>query len=581
MADKESQKILAALLDEAVPMEHRRQLLMHMMHDGDTGRKAVAALFESAAHSNGETIYNKKAKELSALIDEMQNGPLRSGMFIEMTRSNGEPPRAKVLLQDGECAYTIVPKAELAKTLVRGDMVLLEAQGRALLGRDPSGLPVGDEARLERRLDDGRVEVILDGRETKVFWVTQALAEEFEAGEVDPGAKLLVDTRRRMAVEVIPASAGLSHYQYLDPRPVPDVSVERDIGCPPAYIDELTEHIRTELLDPALGRRYRLRRSRTKLLTGVSGTGKTFSVYGMWHRMYRVMSEVTGVPIDELPPRVLWLRMADIVTKYFGESEQRLNRYFDEVEQLANEEFECPDGRKIRLPVLAVFEEIDALARTRGTGDPITERILTTALDRLDVNNPRLREHLAIHLWSTNVPNMVDPAILRRAGGTTEKFGRLDRQAFMAVLHKQLRDMPFRVDYGPQEEAERRATREVADWLYSRNGCDEGQVTLTYAGSTDRDVRYRRDLLTAALCDRAVQQAATVACHAERAGVDEPGLRSDLLIEALDEQIHSVVDQLTRDNVHHYLDIPDGAHVADVRRLAQPSIFPHELERVG
>lgn len=578
---KDPKQMMASLLDGAIPIEHRMQFLVHLMHDGDEGRKAVGLLFESAAKSNGEAIYDKKIKELSALLAEMQNGPLRSGMFLEMVQTNGSAPRAKVLLQDGDIAFAVVPETGLGGSLCRGELVLLEAQGRALLGRDPSGISVGDEARLERRLDDQRVEVTLHDRDTSVFWASQALADQLEAGEIESGAKVLVDARRRMAVEAIPAPDGMANYWYLDRRPVPEVSVERDIGCPPPYISDLTEHLRTEMLKPELGRRYRLRRARTKLLTGVSGTGKTFSVYGFWRRMYELMSEVTGVPIDELPPRVLWLRMAEIMTKWYGETEQRLNRFFNEVEQLADETFVCPDGREIQLPVLAIFEEVDALARTRGTGEPITERVQTTALDRLDANSPRLKDRLVVFLCTTNLPNLVDPAFLRRAGGTTEQFGRLNRHAFSAVLGKQLRDMPFSADYGPQPQAERRALREVADWLFSRNGHDEGQVALSYVGSTEQDVRHRRDLMTAALSDRAVQQAANQACYAERLGVGEPGLTSDLLIEAFDRQIHSIVAQLTRDNIANYLNIPDGVRVADVRRLAQPSVLPFELERIG
>lgn len=582
MAEKKDPRhMLAALLDESIPLEHRMQFLVHLVHEGEPGQEAIKLLFESAAKANGEVIYEKKIKELSALIAEMQSGPLRSGMFLDMVKTNGAPARAKVLLQDGEVAFTVVPKAELAASLSRGELVLLEAQGRALLGRDPSEVSVGEEARLERRLDGRRVEVLLNDRDTNVFWASQSLADQLESGEIEAGARLLVDLRRHMALEAIPSPDGMANYWYLDRRPVPEVSVERDIGCPPSYIGELTEHIRTEMTVPELGRRYRLRRARTKLLTGVSGTGKTFSVYGFWRRMYEVMSEVTGVAIDQLPPRVLWLRMAEIMTKWYGETEQRLDRFFNEVEQLADEEFACPDGRKIHLPVLAIFEEVDALARTRGSGEPITERVQTTALDRLDANSPRLRERLVVYICTTNVPGMVDPAFLRRAGGTTEQFGRLGRQGFMAVLHKQLRDLPFRADYGSQKQAERRVLREVADWLYSRNGHDEGQVAISYVGSTEPDVRFRRDLLTAALSDRAVQQAATQACYTERSGLDEPGLSSDMLIEAFERQVHSVVDQLTRDNVGNYLNIPDGVRVAEVRRLTQPSVLPFELERVG
>jgi hypothetical protein len=67
-----------------------------------------------------------------------------------------------------------------------------------------------------------------------------------------------------------------------------------------------------------------------------------------------------------------------------------------------------------------------------------------------------------IFLFTTNVPHVVDPAFLRRAGGTTERFGRLGRRAFLAVLHKHLSGLPFRGEEGADEAAARA-------WLHSNN----------------------------------------------------------------------------------------------------------------
>src|SRR5207248_3195781 len=111
-----------------------------------------------------------------------------------------------------------------------------------------------------------------------------------------------------------PREDELSHYRFLVKEPPPEVVVERDIGAPPAFLDEITEHVRMEMLTPHLGRRYRLRQSVMKLLTGVSGSGKTLCVQALWRRMYEVMNAVTGVPIEELPPRVLRLRMAQVLS---------------------------------------------------------------------------------------------------------------------------------------------------------------------------------------------------------------------------------------------------------------------------
>src|SRR5262249_30185388 len=162
----------------------------------------------------------------------------------------------------------------------------------------------------------------------------------------------------------VPQQDGLSHYRFLVKEPPPDVVVERDVGAPPAFLDEITDHFHMELLTPHVGRRYRLRQSVMKLLTGVSGSGKTLCVQAMWRRMYDVMSAVTGASIDELPPRVLRLRMAQVLSKWLGESDKQLDRFFDEIDQLADQRFVAPNGKEYVLPLLVIGEECDGLAHS-------------------------------------------------------------------------------------------------------------------------------------------------------------------------------------------------------------------------
>lgn len=581
-------EMVTALTDESIPLEHRMQMIGHMcMMGSPENKQAIAGLLSTATKNNGRALYEKKLKEVTGLLEEMRSGPLRSAMFICMVEGTGTGNgnrsihRARVLLEDGGSAYPVIPDAKLAQSLHCGELVLLEAQGKAVLGRDPYGVTIGEEARFERRLDDDRVEVVVRDHEPYVFGVSASLAEKLGSDDFSPGGKFLVDTRRRMALDTIPAPDGMANYWFLVREPVPDVIVSRDIGSPPGYIEELADHIRMCMLKPEIGADYRIRTPQTKLLEGVSGSGKSLSIYGFWRTMYDVMSEITGVPIEELPPRVLRLRTSEVYVKWFGDSEKRLDRFFTEVEEISETPVLGANGREYRAPVLAICEEFDALGRARGTGEPISERVQATALERLDVNSPRLKDKLVIFLCTTNVPHLVDPAMLRRIGGTTETFGRLDRHSFMAVLEKHLSGLKFRADYGRQAEAERRALHDVTDWLFSRNGHDAGQVEITYVGSTTPDVKYRRDLVTGALVDRAVQDAARGACRAEYHGCGEPGVTSAMIIGGLHRQIQSIVDQLSPHNVHNYMTLPDGARVGTVRRLSRPSIHPFELERAS
>ncbi len=581
MSKHDYQEMSLKLLDKSIPLDHRINMVAHLfITGGDEGKKVIEGVLEAAARANGESLCEEKLKQLVALVNEMQEGPLRSAMFIRMLKGrNGAAPRAEVRLRDGEAAYAIVPDAPLAAKLRRGEIVLLEAHGKAILGRDPDAIIIGEEARFERRIDRQRIEVTVHDHETYVYEVSAALAAKLDAGEVPPGARLLADMRRLVAVEVLPGCDALANLRYLCREPVPDVIAARDIGSPPAYIEEFADHVQMWMTRPDLAVRYGIRRAVTKLLAGVSGTGKTLSIYALWRRLYEIMSVVTGVPIDRLPPRVFRLRISEVFTKWFGDSEKRLAKFFDEIESVADQKIIGADGAEYDAPVLAICEEIDGLARARGTGEPISERIQTTALERLDINSPRMRNRLVLVVATSNVIGIVNQAFLRRVGGTITHFGRLTRGSFRSVLAKHLQKRCFSEDYGPQETAEKRVLQEVTDWLFSHNGHDHGQVEITFFGSTTPQVRFRRDFLTGALVDRAVDESCSEACRAEYLGEDKPGLTSSMLIAALDRQIHSVLRQLTPYNADNFVTIPDGARVSAVRRIEQPSLMPRELVR--
>jgi len=320
----------------------------------------------------------------------------------------------------------------------------------------------------------------------------------------------------------------------------------------------------------------------TIMLAGISGTGKTLSIEATLRSLAELMASHTGVPIDQLPPRVMRLRSADVLSKYFAESEQRIDRFFNEALKLSDEKFVGPDGREHELVTTLVIEEADAFGRERGaTHEHVSDRIQTTLLERLDANSRSFDKRLIVVLASTNVPHLLDPAFLRRCGGKIERFQRLRRKGFSAVLAKHLAHKPIAAIYGAtQEQRERRLLRDAVEWLHGSEH-DRGQVELTYIGSAQAVVFYRRDFITAGLVDRAMQEAAQAASAAEEQGRGPEGITRELLLNALDAQVRSIVDQLSPLNAYNYLTLPDGARVGSVRRIEQPTIRLDELERAG
>jgi ATP-dependent 26S proteasome regulatory subunit len=578
---KDPRQHTAPFIDPAIPLPHKKRMLLHALSSElPQTDEMLKSLFESAAANNADVLANAKLSELNEHLNALQEGPLRAAMFDRMLSTKTSPRRARLLTEDGSAAYSVVLDADLAAKLRCGDTVLLDNQGRAVVDIDPDGeWGLGEVAKIERRIGRDRIEASIRDFERSIYRASERLIEQLDSGEANIGSQVIVHVRRRIALDVVPAAEGLSHFRFLARDPVPDVIAERDIGSPPAYIAELLEHLVTEMRSPELSRKYRLRRSQTKLLYGVSGTGKSLSVHALWNGMYQVMSDVTGVPIDALPHRVMKLRMPKVLSKWLGDSDKHLDRFFDEVEQLSAEKFLTPDGREFELPVLVIGEEIDGLARSRGLGDPVYDRIQTTALERLDTNYARLQNALVLFVFTTNVPQLVDPAFLRRAGGTAERFGRLDRRSFGTVLSKHVRGLPLSRGIGSGKDAERHLVRHVTDWLYSPNGHDPGQVQVTYVGSSTPEMKFRYDFLTGALVDRAVQQAAREARRVERSGCDDPGLTPQAVIEACTRQIRTIVDQITEFNLGEYVSLPEGARVGTVRRIEQPHVSPLDLER--
>jgi hypothetical protein len=573
-------KIEKMLMDASAPLEMRLEVVRQLSRSEDeVSGPILTRMIEAASAASGEDQYAEKIQELAQLIQEMQQGPLRCALFDRMLNEPALGQRAQVILPDGTLASPLVPQPELAEKLCRGDTVWIDAKGGAIIARAPESDTVGEEATLERVLPDGNLRVKVGEMGNAVYRTGGRLAEQLASGEAAPGSTLIVCPRRMMAFIALPADDGLAHFQFLCREPIPDVVVERDIGSPPKFIARLTNHLRRELEDPDISSRYGVRCSKFNLLTGVPGSGKTYGIEGFWNSMYTVLSEVTGTPVEDLPSRVMRLRSSDVLSKWLGQSDKNLARFFKELEELAATTFEAPDGRVWELPVLVIAEEIDALARTRGE-DGVHDRILATLLEGLDPGRPLFKDRLVFFIATTNTSDLVDLAVIRRIGGQIESFGHMDRVTFRDVLVKHLENRPISTRSGEEDGASRaRTVADTTDWLYSPNSVAGGQVEITFVGEADPTTQHHRDFLTAGLIDRAIQDASEEAANREHEGADQMGLSTLLVARAIHRQVRHIADLLTPQNCDKYLSLPDGKRVATVRRIPQPAVLPFELER--
>ena len=562
------------LKDNNVDLGQRANMLKDVAKRAQEGEdsciKAIAELLQqlgSGGPAKGEEEVEAQDVFIK-MLNEIENMPLRLATFVRLdVLSEGSPLRhALVSLDNGELAFVLANDIPVAEKLKIGDRVMLDAKGKLLMHPAINDLYFGSEARFERKIDEEHLEVITHQDERSVVMAGKEVMAKIDSGEATPGSHIIVGSGGRFATKALPpASKELSHLRFLDRGGVPDIIVSRDIGDPPRVIFDVVDHVREEMLRPELRRRFKLRPCITKLLCGVSGSGKTLAVQAIHRRIYEIMSEVTGTPINDLPPRVFRFRNSQMLSMWMGESDKNADRLFDEVEQHAARKFTAKSGKEFRLPVLVIMEEADGMGLARGQ-DAIYDRILTTILQRLDPNRAGLSDQLVVFLSTTNEQQIVDPAFLRRIGGTVEVFGRLSQKGFLEVLKKHIDGMPAQSVGGKgQKESWRSVLSGINESLFHPDK-DPGVVELTFHGG-GKEIKHQRDFLTGALVDRAVQQAATEAWKDSISKDPKAGIRREQLERAFSDQVRHVADQLCPQNVSHYIDLPEGVHVTGVRRL--------------
>ena len=146
----------------------------------------------------------------------------------------------------------------------------------------------------------------------------------------------------------------------------------------------LKEGVELPLKDPDAFRRLGIRPAKGFLLYGPPGTGKTL---------------LAKAVAREAEANFIATKSSDLLSKWYGESEQQIARLFQRARQVA--------------PCVIFIDELDSLVPARGSGggEPqVTERVVNTILAEMD----GLEELQAVVvIGATNRPNLVDPALLR------------------------------------------------------------------------------------------------------------------------------------------------------------------------
>ena len=177
-------------------------------------------------------------------------------------------------------------------------------------------------------------------------------------------------------------------------------------------VEEKLERIIKEYLKKETLKKYGLVNRRKLLLYGASGTGKTMTA--------SVLAKEFNLPF-------FVVRTEKVVTKFMGETGQKLGRIFDFISEV---------------PAVYLFDEFDAIGSQRGMDKEVGEqrRILNTFLQLLERDDSD-----SFIIAATNSIESIDKAMFRRFDDVIE-YSLPDREQRLALLHEYLyaaKDLDF------------------------------------------------------------------------------------------------------------------------------------------
>lgn len=228
------------------------------------------------------------------------------------------------------------------------------------------------------------------GMEFGEFLFTPFGEEKFVVVNTEP--KGIVRVTRATDVELLPQAT-----KPLEEEKIPDVTYE-DLGGLHEEIKKVREMIELPLKHPELFERLGIDPPKGILLHGPPGTGKTL--------LAKAVANESGA-------KFMVINGPEVMSKFYGESEENLRKVFDQAEKNA--------------PSIIFIDEIDAIAPKREeVKGEVEKRVVSQMLTLMDGLKSRGK---VIVIAATNIPNALDPALRRP--------GRFDRELEMGVPNKQ------------------------------------------------------------------------------------------------------------------------------------------------
>ncbi len=199
-----------------------------------------------------------------------------------------------------------------------------------------------------------------------------------------------------------------------------------DIGGLGNQVQRIREMIELPLKYPEIFERLGVQPPKGVFLYGPPGTGKTLIVRAVAHETDAYFINISG---------------PEIMGKFYGESEGRIRKLFEEAQAHA--------------PSIIFIDEIDAIAPKRedmGGEKQVEKRVVAQLLSLMDGLESRGK---VIVIGATNIPNSIDPA-LRRPGRFDREISISipDKKGRLEILHIHTRGIPLSMNVDMEKLAE-------------------------------------------------------------------------------------------------------------------------------
>ena len=238
------------------------------------------------------------------------------------------------------------------------------------------------------------------------------------------------------------------------PEGSPSITYE-DIGGLDRELEQVREMIELPMRHPELFQQLGIEPPKGVLLHGPPGTGKTLMAKAVANEIDASFHTISG---------------PEIMSKYYGESEEQLREMFEEAEKNA--------------PAIVFIDELDSIAPKRAeTSGDVERRVVAQLLSLMDGLEERGQ---VIVIGATNRVDAIDPAL--RRGGRFDReieIGVPDKEGRREILQVHTRGMPLSDGIDLEQYAEN---------THGFVGADVATLTREAAMNALRRIRPELDL---------------------------------------------------------------------------------------